>query len=276
MEFDFEKNGTVSDLNAVPEAYRGLYVEKDGEDGKVYSIADTVKPLVDAYAGTNKALNEARGNLKKANEESASRRVTKKAVVDFAKELGIEEVDESEPLGALKAHIDGLVEKVKGGQDIRINLDKIKQDHQKALAEAVASKDGEIAKKDAALTRYLVDQAATAALAQAKGSVELLLPHVKAHTKVVQDGDDYVVRVVDSAGDFRSNGKGGFMSVNDLVAEMKTQETFGRAFESEASGGTGAKPGSMHQRQQREGEPKSSVDKISAGLAKGQHGRGRA
>lgn len=275
MEFDFEKSGTVEDINTVPEAYRGLYVETDGEDGKVFTIADSAKGIVEAYVGTNKALSEARTNLKTANAESASRRVTKKAVVDFAKELGIEDVSDDEPLGSLKAHIDSLVDKVNGGEEIKINLDKIKREHEQRVAEVAQASEQKVVKMQGALERYLVDQAATAALASAKGSVDLLLPHVKSHTKVVQDGEDFVVRVVDSAGDFRSNGKGGFMTVGDLVAEMKTQETFGRAFESETPSGTGANPGSMSQRRPNDAEPKSATDKISAGLTKGQYSKGR-
>lgn len=278
MEFDFEKSGTVADINTVPEAYRSLYVETDGQDGnKVFTISDTAKGIVEAYVGTSKALNKARTDLKDANAESASRRVTKNSVLEFVNGLGVDgSVDEEDPLNTLKAHIDELTGKVKGGKDLKINLEKIKADHQRALDEAVAAKDQDVVVMRGTLERYLVDQSATEALAESKGSVQLLLPHVKAHTKVVQDGDDYVVRVVDAQGDFRSDGKGGFMSVKDLVAEMKTQETFGRAFESESSGGTGARPGSMQQRgTHRTDEPKSSTDKIAAGLKSGNYGRGQ-
>lgn len=275
--FDFEQSSTVADLNTVPEEYRGLYVEADGDNGnKVFTISDTVKGLVTAYVGTNKALTKARGDLKNANEESASRRVTKKSVVEFANSLGIEHVDEDTPLEALKAYVDDLVGQVKGGKELKINLDKIKGDHERALNEAVSAKEQELTLMRGTLERYLVDQSATAALASAKGSVDLLLPHVKAHTKVVRDGEDYVVRVVDAQGDFRTDGKGGMLTVAGLVAEMKTQEAFGRAFESEQKAGNGIPPGSTHQRQHRQDEPKSSVDKISAGLSKGNYVRGRA
>jgi hypothetical protein len=277
MEFDFDKNGQVADLNTVPEVYRGVYVESEGADGsKVYKVSDSVRGIVEAYSGTARALSKARTDLKAANDESAGRRVTKKAVMDFAKELGVEDVSEDEPLSSLKGHIEELVKKVKGGKDIQINLDKIKADHDKRVAEVSAQSQEQVVKMQGALERYLVDQAATAALAEMKGSIQLLLPHVKAHTKVVQDGEEYVVRVVDAQGDFRSNGKGGFMTVKDLVAEMKTLDTFGRAFDSETAGGTGSPPGVMHQRRPgNEAEPKSSTDKIAAGLSKGNYSRNR-
>lgn len=270
MEFDFTKNAEVSDLSTVPEPYQGIYVEDTGEDGNpVYRIADNAKPLVDAYTGTAKSLNETRNHLKEANAESAKRRVTGKALTEFMTDLGIEEIDEENPINTLRGHIDDLVAKVEGGKDIKINMDKIKAEHDRRVQEVAENADQKVQKMQGALERYLVDQAATAALADAKGSVRLLLPHVKAHTRVVQDGEDYVVRVVDAQGDFRSDGKGGFMTVADLVTEMKTQEEFGRAFESATPGGNGAPPGGGGGRMPRREEPKSSIDKISAGLQRG-------
>lgn len=275
MEFDFEKHSTLPNLDAVPEGYRALYSEADVDGKKVFRISDQARGIVEAYVGTNKALTKSRADLKAANDESASRRVTKKAVVDMAKALGVEEVDENEPLTALKGYVEGLAEKVRGGQEVKINLAKIQQDYDKRLGEANTLSEAKLTKMQGALERYLVDQAATAALAAAKGSVDLLLPHVKKHTKVVAEGDEYVVRVIDAQGDARSNGKGGFMNVNDLVAEMKTQAAFGRAFDSETPSGTGARPGSMQQRPSKSDEPKDAISKISAGLAKGQYSKGR-
>lgn len=270
--FDFAKNLTVADIATVPENYRGLYAEVEENGTKVFRISDTAKGIVEAYIGTNDALAKSRGDLSKANAESASRRVTKQGVLELLKSFGAEGVSEDDPLESLKAHLEGLVSQVKNGKDIKINFDKIKADHARALSEAVATKDVENAKMKGALERYLVDQAATAALAAAKGSIQLLLPHVKEHAKVVQDGEDFVVRVVDQQGDFRVDGKGGFMSVADLVTEMKTQEGFNRAFESEAAPGSGAKPGSQNRVvTQRAEDSMSATDKISRGLQKGQY-----
>ena len=257
---------------------RGLYATNPDSGETVYRISDAAKGIVEAYVGTNTALTKARTDLKDANAESASRRVTRNAVVELANSVGVENVDENDPITGLKSFIENLTTQVKGGKEVRINLDKMKAEYDTRLNEAVASKDAEIAKKDAALSKYLIDQAATAALAKATGSVSLLLPHVKARAKVVQDGEDYVVRVLDAQGDVRGDGKGGFMTVEGFVAEMKTQEEFGRAFESETAGGSGARPGSMQQRPapRSDGNDKSALDKISAGLRAGGYTRGVA
>lgn len=261
MEFDFEQNASVDTLDNVPAEYHGLYTK--GQDNK-FGIADFAKPIVDAYSGVAKALKSEQGHKKILNDENARRRLALKAFEDLSKELGLEGDDLT---AAFKSHIADLTDKVKNGAEVKINLDKIKGDFQKQMDEMAQAKDGEITKMRASLERYLVDQAATAALAAEKGSVDLLLPHIQKSVKVVAEGEDFVVRVVDGAGDARSNGKGGWMSVADLVKEMKTQATFARAFESEAAGGTGHRPGSSGRPAPAQKAEMTSVDKISAGLA---------
>lgn len=122
------------------------------------------------------------------------------------------------------------------------------------------------------LENYLVTTAAVQALAAAKGSAELLLPHIQARTKVIKQGDEYVVRVLDEAGDPRGNGAGGFMTVQDLVKELKGHPSFGRAFESEAPTGSGT-------RGRTSGNPAPAlmqpadmtpIQRIAAGLSKQQ------
>lgn len=276
MEFDFEQSGTVADVSTVPETFRGLYVEAQGEDGAtVYKLADNVRPLVDAYVGTNKSLVQTRADKKAASDEAMQRRLTKKGVLDFAQNLGIESVNEDEPLESVSSYISELTDQVKGGKELKVNLDKIRAESQTRIDEAVNVERAKTDKMQQALERYLVGEAAAAAIADAKGSRELLLPIIKEKIRVVQDGEDFVVRVVDTQGDFRSNGSGGWMDVGGLVSEMKTQDAYARAFESETPSGTGARPGSMQQaprQQQRELTPN---EKIGLGLRKGQYNDGR-
>ncbi len=257
MEFDFVANATVDSLDAVPENYRGLYAEKDGK----FAITDVAKGIVEAYTGVNTALKTAEGVKKTANNEAAERRVALKAWDELTEGLGVED----KSAAGLQAHIAELVAKAKNGEEVKINLDKINKDAERRIGEVTVAKDKEIAAKDSALVRFLVDQAATQALAEVNGSVALLLPHVKAQTKVIQDGDDYVVRVVDTAGDVRPNGKGGFMSVKDVVVEMKESVEFGRAFESDGRTGSGA-PVQTQTRVVVQGKDKTPMQKITDGL----------
>ena len=98
------------------------------------------------------------------------------------------------------------------------------------------------------------------------------MPHIKSQTRVFKDENgEYTVRVVDGQGDARSDGRGGWMSVRDLVAEMKT--TFPMAFESTAPSGTGAKSNQTERRPGVKSQDMSSVQKIAAGLSSAARGK---
>lgn len=260
MKFDFPE--TVADGSTIPEEYKGLYVEANGS----FTLAENVRGLAKNYVSTETALERARADKTTASNESAQRRQALKAFEDAAAELGIEVGDDL--VGAFKAHFSALTDQVKGGKDIKIDLEKIKNDHQRVLTEAINNKDKEVGLMRGTLERYLVDMAAEDALKENKArSITMLMPLIKNQVKVVQDGDSFVPRVVDAQGDFRSDGRGGFMNVRDLVKEMKGNSEFAPAFESESPAGTGTKPGTTTRQPPKQGDERSSTDKIAAGLA---------
>lgn len=274
MPYNFEENASVTDVNSIPAEYRGLYAEGKNDAGEtVFTVSDAAKALVGDYVGTNRSLIQSRADKKAASDESAGRRVSAKLVNEFVRNLGVEDVDENEPLTALNGFINDLTEQVKGGKAIKIDLDKIKAESKRLLDEAVSAEVAKTGKMQSTLERYLVGEAAGAAIADAKGSRELLLPIVKNQVRVIPDGEDFVVRVVDSDGDVRSNGAGGWMGIKELVAEMKLNDIYARAFESESPSGTGTKPGSTQMKTPRQGTDMTPAQKISAGLAKNQHRR---
>lgn len=285
-EFDFIQNETVTDIEKVPEKFRGLYAE-DQENGGFF-LPDSVKPLAHSYTGLSKNFKDAKNNKKKANDESASRRKQLQEIETLASELEVdlEQIDgENTTLGtALKAKIDELRSQAKNGKDVQHNIDKVRQDAEKRINEVTQNKDKELSTMQAALQQHMVSDAATRAITAKKGSPELLLPHIERHCKVVQNGErndgtpKYEVAVLDADGDIRTNGRGDNMSVEDLVEEMRQSDKYGRAFDSETPGGTGATPGRQgpnpgQRRQDRENM--SSTDKIAAGLKGGKYGSGR-
>ena len=272
--YDFTANGgVVTDINGVPEKYRGLYVE-GSEDGQ-YVLSDAAKPLVADYVGVTASLAGIRQEKKKVTDENAQRRLATQAVEEFATGLGLE-IGEEGVTAALNAFVTDLQEQIKGGKQMKVDIDKIRSDFDRRLSEAVAAKDAEIAERDGALGRYMIGEAATAALAKHKGSVDLLLPHVRNRAEVIrEDNGEYTVRIKDDAGSHRMDGSGGWMGIDGLVAEMKTQDSFARAFESEVPAGTGARPGSMQRPAPRQDAPKTARDKIRSGLQKGQYTDGR-
>ncbi len=255
MEFDFSSNQEIDSTDTVPEAYRGAYV-KDDATGK-FKIADTHRPYVDAIVGLGTALKGERGVTKTLKGQ-------KDAAAQVKEALGFDTLEEA------RARFDELTGQVASAS--KVDPAKIKADIEKTFNLQSAEKDKQLDTMRGTLNRYMVESAAIGALAAAKGNSKLLMPLIKEQVELVADGDEYVVRVKDGQGDYRGNGKGGFMSVEDLVAEMKGAKDYAAAFESDLQGGTGPgqRPGQLQRQQvqrQQSKDDMSSSDRIAAGLA---------
>lgn len=277
--FDFLKNLILDNLDNVPEDARSAYAK--GADGK-YTLLPVVKSLVEAHAGVNTSLGTVRGDLTKAQKEANERRIALKAFEDMAAAFNVE-IKDGDVAGAFKTMVDDLTGKAKNGAEVTVNMGKMKADYDRRVAEMKAESDGQVGKMKGTLEKYLIENAAVTALSAEKGNSTLLLPHIKSRVKVVADGDNFVVRVVDAAGDARSDGKGGWLGVADLVKEMRGDKTYAMAFESDTKGGGGANPAgkttstSTVNPNAGQGTPKvSSISKIQAGLDKGQYQGGKA
>jgi len=104
----------------------------------------------------------------------------------------------------------------------------------------LGGRDDRIGKLTSTVSSLLIDSVATAAIAEAKGSVELLLPHVQGQTRVKEGQDGkFSVEVIDKDGNTRVNGKAEPMSIADLIGEMRSSERYGRAFDGDGQSGTG-------------------------------------
>lgn len=283
-DFTFKDNSVVADTNGVPEKYRGLYAEiTEGDNAGKFGLIPAAAGVVGDLIGNQETLAGVRNDKKKVGDENAERRLVSKAIEEFVQGAGLEVGDDG-ILPALQAGWTGLQDQIKGGKDIKINMDKVNQQADERVRVVTETKDAEIKGMSDALSKHLISDAATRALAEHKGSIDLLLPHVRSACKVVKNQNgDYSVTVLDAQGDSRFNADGGPMGVPGLVAEMKTLPTFARAFESEAAGGAGVQPGSMaRQTISQTGGPQrelSPIEKISVGLKKGQavqgHGGGQ-
>jgi hypothetical protein len=205
---------TLDTLDGVDEGQKTFYVERDG---KFHLDVDGIEDT----AGLKSALDKERARAR-----------------DFEKKYGqLKDVDPEEYTKLKKeAEERAALDAEKKGQ-----FDTLKNQLVEKHTKEISLKDGEISAMTKALENYLVDANATAAIAEAKGVPALLLPHVKASVRVVKDGDEYVVQVVDKAGNPRiSDSKGTPMTIPDLVAEMKKSDVFGRAFEGSGASGGGS------------------------------------
>ena len=113
---------------------------------------------------------------------------------------------------------------------------QLKEQHAKEL-DTEKSKGEKLTRS---LENYLVRAAATKAIADAEGAVDLLLPHVIDRLRVVENDDGHFARVVDAAGQpVVQDAQGTPMTIDTLVTgEMK--EKFPSAFKGTGATGGGA------------------------------------
>lgn len=271
MPYNFEH--VVDSIDAVPEDYRPAYNDTANADGK-FEIKPEFKSFATAVAGNITALGKSRTDLAKANKESADRRGALKAFEDLLTASGVTVEDGKSATDALKAHIDNLTATAKNGGELKVNLERMKSDFEKQAKVIKDESDAKVGKMNKTLERHLIGDVAKSSLTAKKGSHDLLMPVVERNVKVVEDGDDYTVRVIDPAdGSYRMNTKGVFMSVDELVDELKKNPSYARAFESETKSGSGAHQQTRQTQAQTarsSGDKLSSTDKIAAGLRKGQ------
>lgn len=92
------------------------------------------------------------------------------------------------------------------------------------------------------LEQYLIDAEAMRVLAEYSDSPALLLPHVKARMKVMEQDGTFAARIVDQDGNVRiGKGQGSApMTLTELMDEMKQDKQFALAFKGTGSSGGGA------------------------------------
>lgn len=256
MEFEF---GEVDSLDKVPEQFRGIYAE--GEGGK-FVVNQSYKGVAEAVTGLNRSL-------KAARLEAKANKVDLTPLSEYGN-------SPDEIKTNISTKLKELQDQLAQGADAKLNLDKVRSDLAAAHAKDLDKANVRTQALQTQLYGLLVENAATAAVAELKGVPELLLPFIKNQVKVVEQDGEFKVFVVDAQGDQRYSGVTGQpMTIKELVAEMKGNEKYGRLFESEAPAGGGMPPRGGGQPPKPTGKVLSANDKIAAGLAKGQFKRGR-
>lgn len=271
MEWDFIANAAVDALDLVPENLRGYYQEDKANNNFV--LKAEVKPLADAYTTSWKAVKTLSKKKTEDNNKDATRRAIIDGLVTKLTEAGIEVGEDHTKLGDIvSAKLTELTESVKGGKEVKTNLEAIKKQFEANLAKELGKKDAQLSAMKTSLEKYLINSSAATALAAAnpvERGLELLMPQILRSAKVVQSDDgEYSVKVVDAENNERLNAKGESMTIADLVNEMKV--TYPMAFKSEAKGGGGKQPDSSKRPvtpTNKGNDNLTPVQKISAGLA---------
>ncbi|BDU72392.1 hypothetical protein [Mesoterricola silvestris] len=92
-----------------------------------------------------------------------------------------------------------------------------------------------------ALEKYLIEAQATAAITEAKGVPQLLMPHVLGRVKVLEQDGKFTVQILDPVGNPLVAGAGGEPATfKHLLDGFKADPIFGRAFEGTNASGGGA------------------------------------
>ncbi len=236
----------VDNIEAVHEKVRSFYTK--GADGK-FTLDKDIAETLDT-SGISKALDSERKSKKELDKQIAAW----KALGDSPEEI--------------KEKMDAMNKEDKA-DDKKTEREKLKKDTEAAIKKQKEEFDAALSKKDKSLQKYLVDNAAIAAISELKGVPDLLSPVVTAACMIVEDENgNYQVRIRDKDGDARGDGKGGYMTVKDFVAELKQSSTYGRAFDSNGQGGSGSPRGGGGSGGAGGGAKMTSVQKIAMGLNK--------
>ena len=113
--------------------------------------------------------------------------------------------------------------KAKPDEKHKAQLDAVAAQWTKKYDDAVKERDGRLSALESENSQYLIDSVAAAALAKKGVNAELLLPHVRLHTKAVVVDGRRVARVFDEKGNERistTSGSTAPMTVDELAAEL--------------------------------------------------------
>ncbi len=242
-DFLFADNISVPEADfetKVPAEFRSYYAK--GQDG-TYTVADDHKATTGLFDGLRKNLTSTKKNLTAAQAESASRRQTLESLSAI---VGTDKPDE------LKTKWDEIQTKLTSGNKDKINVEEVKAAIAAEYEPKIKAKDDEIAAMTASLSEHLIDGDAARALAEHKGNVTVLMPHIKNATKVIKtDEGKYVAVVVKPDGSPRVGADGGYVPVSKLVEELKANKDFAGNFAGNQNTGGGNQPHN-HQQQQRQ------------------------
>lgn len=257
MEFSFADSAVVDSIEKVPEDFRPLY--EDSGDGKFALSKD------DKVVSAVKAITRFQGALKASRAEAKGR-----TTVDLSP-LEAYGTSPEEILAGVNAKMELLETAAAGSKEAKLNVDKVKEDLGKAHAIQLGQKDLKVTAYKSQLDKLMINNVAHAAIAELKGDVELLMPHLTGHIQSVEEDGQFKVFVIDKEKNKRFSGVTAEpMTIKELVAEFKGSDKYARLFESESPSGGGLRPGSTSSanRLQKPAGKMSSTQKIAAGLDK--------
>jgi hypothetical protein len=197
-------------LDAIPEAARGAYVEKNG------------KFVLDAEIEDTAGLKAKNAELIGANKKLAER----------AKVLGDRTAEE------IQADLDLAAQARERKAKDEGNFEELK----KLQALELKKRDDALATTEAEIYDLVARNAAIEAITAAGGKVKKLVGEVLKSVRVVKDGNVRVAQVVDAKGNPRIvDGQGTPMTIAQLVETFKADDDYAVDFAASGASGSGAR-----------------------------------
>jgi hypothetical protein len=214
----------LENLDGLSEEIRKEYKQRD--DGKYILDVMSVDGLELAEVSKlQSALSKERENNRKANEKL-------KAYEDLDPAKAREAIKKVEEMATWEPE-----------QKVKEQIEAVKSQMMDAHGKEKAKLQERLDKLSKSLEEAMIISVASQELAKEKGSVRLLMPHIRQQTRLREADGKFVVEVMGSDGNPRLTGSDGHpMSISELVAEMKTQNDFASAFEGTGATGSGATP----------------------------------
>lgn len=226
--------------DAVPDGLADYYTAR--EDGKFVLSVESV----DGYA-----LEDVTALKNTLGKERTERKEYQRKLTAF----GDLDPDAAQTAIARAAELESFDPKAEADKLASERFEAASKDLGKKHTAELAKREDRIKALSDTVDKIVRRQQAAEQLASAKGSVELLMPHILAHTRTVETDGRYDVEIVDDYGNIKTSNSGANMSLAEYVAELKSNEAYGRAFDASSnkgsgkeqrkSGGAGLKRGTM-------------------------------
>lgn len=206
----------LASMDGVDEALAAHYAK--GEDGRYYAAVEGIEEMP-AFAAQRSKVTELLDEKKKLQQKFEA--------------LGVSTPEE---IAALKEAATKA-----GGKQVEELTAKLAQASENAQKEIAAAKE-ETEKERAAARNYFKQGEVTRAISAAKGVPELLSHVVDQYLDVQrQESGAFQLRVLGRDGQPRiKDSAGSAFGLDDLVAELKADPKYGRAFEASGASGSGA------------------------------------
>lgn len=196
-----------------------------GDEGKTYTEEDLERIVRERNKGLEANRDEVLGELK--------------ALKDRLKRYEDVDPEKYQDLVEFKRERERMEAKEVGDWDAR--EEQVRKEMAAQAAKEKKQLEERLATLEDALEHQLIESVAVSAINEHKGSVKVLLPHVRSRVKMKEKDGKFTAAVVDAKGNPRiGDAEGNPMSIGQFVEELKQDPDFARNFDGSGSSGGGA------------------------------------